>query len=149
VSQTSAALETTDTADADDVLRELTHWWNRHDLAGVMALYHADYRGTDVGFSGEQSGPEVVAESFACYWGAFPDLRLTLDDRIVAGNRVAIAWTARGTHAGTFMHIPPTGRTVTVRGVSFLTLDGGRISRATHVWDVAGLLRAVRLLPDL
>jgi hypothetical protein len=36
-----------------------------------------------------------------------------------------------------------------VRGVSLLTLESGKIKHAHYIWDVAGLLRAIGLLPDL
>ncbi len=133
----------------DRVLRELARWWNRHDRERVMALYAPDYEGRDVGCSVVQHGPAGAGECFARYWLAFPDLRVAAGERVVQGNRVAVTWSARGTHEGTFMNIPATRRRVTLRGVSFLTLDGDRVSRASHMWDVAGFLRAVRLLPDL
>jgi hypothetical protein len=47
------------------------------------------------------------------------------------------------------MHIPPTGRFATVRGVSILTFMDGKIYRGQYMWDVAGLLRAIGLLPEL
>jgi hypothetical protein len=47
------------------------------------------------------------------------------------------------------MKIPATGRKVVVQGMSMLTLRDGKITRGLHVWDVAGLLRAMGLLPVL
>ena len=114
-----------------------------------MAFYAADSEGMDVGCLGVHYGPAGVGECCARYWRAFPDLTITAGDRIVQGNRVAVSWSARGTHEGTFMNIPATGRRITLRGVSFFTFDGERLTRASHTWDVAGFLRAVRLLPDL
>jgi hypothetical protein len=38
---------------------------------------------------------------------------------------------------------------VSVCGNTFLSLREGRITRAETVWDVAGLLRAIGLLPEL
>ncbi|MGH2523928.1 MAG: ester cyclase, partial [Anaerolineales bacterium] len=77
---------------------------------------------------------------------AFPDLRVTLDDLVVEGGRIALAWTWHGTHRGVVMNIPPTDRPVTVRGMSFLTVEEGQIRRGVRLWDVAGLLRALGLL---
>ena len=135
--------------DVPRALRHLGYWWNRHDLQRVVALYAVDYEGVDIGCGSIQRGPEAAGECLAGYWQAFPDLRIGADDTVVQGDRVAVAWRARGTHRGTFMSIPATGRRVTLRGVSLLILDAGKLRRATHVWDVAGFLRAVRLLPDL
>lgn len=47
------------------------------------------------------------------------------------------------------MHIPPTDRTIEVLGTTFLTIAHGKITREMHIWDVAGLLRDIGLLPDL
>jgi predicted ester cyclase len=63
--------------------------------------------------------------------------------------RIAALWTVVGTHAGGPMNIPATGRTVRLHGASFFEVAAGRIVRANHVWDTAGLLRALGLLPDL
>jgi predicted ester cyclase len=54
-----------------------------------------------------------------------------------------------GTQRGAFMGIPATGRFVEVRGVSILTIENGLIARGTNIWDTAGLLRALHLLPEL
>ena len=65
------------------------------------------------------------------------------------GERAVLIWTAEGTHLGALMNIPASGRMVTVRGVATFTLQNGAISRATYIWDVAGLLRGIGLLPEL
>lgn len=133
----------------DRLLDELGYWLNRHDIERVKAFYAPEYEGSDAGCASSHRGPAGAAECFARYWGAFPDLRIVAGERVVEGNQVAVSWRARGTHDGTFMNIPATGRRITLRGVSFFTLDGDRVARANHTWDVAGFLRAVRLLPDL
>jgi hypothetical protein len=47
------------------------------------------------------------------------------------------------------MNIPPTGRSVEIRGVSMLTIKDNQVQRGLYIWDVAGLLRALGLLPEL
>ena len=49
--------------------------------------------------------------------GAFPDLRITVDDQIVAGDRVATRWTAQGTNSGPFGSMPATGRRIQISGL--------------------------------
>jgi hypothetical protein len=70
-------------------------------------------------------------------------------ETLVKDATVIAVWTARGSHRGPFLNIPPTKRRFEVRGVSKLSFQGGRVQRDIHVWDVAGLLRAIGLLPDL
>jgi steroid delta-isomerase-like uncharacterized protein len=96
-----------------------------------------------------QVGPDPVRRTLLYYLRAFPDLQVTLDDALVNGERVAMYWTWTGTHRGTFMNIPATGHRVTVRGTSLVTLKDGKIQRALRIWDLAGLLRDLKLLPEL
>jgi steroid delta-isomerase-like uncharacterized protein len=128
---------------------QLLEAWNAHDVERVTAFYAPDYEGEDVGQAGLQQGLGGVRQTMARYWHAFPDLHLTQEATISQRDQVALFWTARGTHRGKIMNIPPTGRPIQVRGASLLTLQDGKIKRALTIWDVAGLLRAIGLLPEL
>lgn len=130
-------------------VEDLLEACNDHDLDRLATFYAPEYEGVDVGKAAPYRGPQGAARRIESYLRAFPDLHLARDETIVQGDRVALLWTARGTHEGELMHIPPTGRKVVVRGVSWLTLREGKIERGLYVWDVAGLLREIKLLPDL
>jgi len=132
-----------------DLVSELVAAWNAHDPARAAALYAPDYAGLDIGEAGAQHGPRAIEAALARYVGAFPDLHVAAHEVVIQGDRAAVAWTARGTHRGALLHIPPSGRVVTVRGMSLLTVERHRIARALSIWDVAGLLRAIGLLPEL
>ena len=47
------------------------------------------------------------------------------------------------------MRVPPTDRRIEVCGVTLLTVQDGKIVRGLYLWDMAGLLRSMKLLPDL
>ncbi len=123
--------------------------WNAHDVERLASLYAPDYEETDVGQAGSQHGQESIRRTATHYLRAFPDLQVTLNEVVIDGNRAALAWTWCGTHRGTMLNIPPTGRHVTVRGTSFLMIEDGLIQRGLRVWDMAGLLRSIGLLPEL
>ncbi len=123
--------------------------WNDPNLDNNLSFYTPDYEGVDVGEAGPHYGPDGIRQSLIRYRTAFPDLHFVADTPIIEKNRLVLAWTARGTHRGKLMNIPPTGYEVEVRGVSLLTLSGNQISRGFYIWDVAGLLRCLGLLPDL
>lgn len=131
------------------VVRDLLAAWNSRDPERIETFYAPEYEGEDVGEAEPRRGPGGVGRTAERYLRAFPDLRFVEDEIIVEGNRAVLIWTARGTHRGALMRIPPTGRSVTVRGTSVLTVEGQRITRGLHVWDVAGLLRNIGLLPEL
>lgn len=131
------------------LVRELLQAWNAHDIDRAVTYYSADYEGVDVAQAAPQRGPEGIRDMLSLYMRAFPDLHFTEEATIVQGEQVAMFWTAQGTHQGALMNIPPTGRSIQVRGVSLLTLSDGKVARALYIWDVAGLLRGIGLLPEL
>ena len=131
------------------VVTELVEAWNAHNPERVAALYAQAYEGTDVGEADPQRGPEAVRQMVARYLSAFPDLEFMAQETIVQGRRAALMWKARGTHRGSLMNIPATNRPTEIRGMSVLTVEDGRITHETSIWDVAGFLRSIGLLPEL
>lgn len=131
------------------IVTELVQAWNAHNPERVAALYAQAYQGTDVGEASPQQGPEAVRQTVARYLAAFPDLEFTEQETIIQGQRAALMWKARGTHRGPLMNIPATNRPTEIQGMSVLTVKGGKITRETSIWDVAGFLRSIGLLPEL
>lgn len=128
---------------------QLTEAWNAHDPQRVAAFCAADYEGENVGEAAPHRGPSGMAASVATYLAAFPDLRFTIDEVVIQDDCVAQVWHAHATHHGPLLNIPGTGRRITVRGASLLTFREGKLYRAVYIWDVAGLLREIGLLPEL
>jgi steroid delta-isomerase-like uncharacterized protein len=131
------------------VIEQLVAAWNTRSAERVGFWYTEDCYGMDVAIAIPQKGRQGIERMFEAYWRAFPDLEISQDDTVVDGDRVALFWTARGTHLGTIMHIPATGRSITAQGVNRLVLQDGKVSESLTIWDVAGMLRALGLLPDL
>ena len=81
---------------------------------------------------------------------AFPDFHMTIEDLIAEGDQVVMRATFRGTNTGdieTPMHIPATGKQVTMTGISIVRYAGGK---AVEVWtqgDSLGLLQQLGLIP--
>ena len=103
----------------------------------------------DIGEPQLQRGREAVKEMLIRYWRAFPDLQFTVENLVVEEGRMAIAWLAEGTQQGPIMNIPPTGRRVEIRGVSIIDVKDGLVVRGEYIWDLAGMLRHMGLLPEL
>jgi steroid delta-isomerase-like uncharacterized protein len=136
-------------AETDVFVAELMAAWNSRDARRVAHYYAACYEGIDIGQVAPMRGPDDVLDYFERFYAAFPDVQLTVDSVVSEADRYAISWTAHGTHRGKLMNIPPSGKAVVVRGVSVLTTEAGKVVRALTVWDMAGLLRAIGLLPRL
>ena len=130
-------------------IQNLTDAWNSHNLEVVLPYYSDDYQGVDIGEPRAQNGRKAVKEMLRRYWQAFPDLYFTIQDTVEEENRIAISWSAEGTHQGPIMNIPPTGHRVEVRGVSIIDVEDGLVMRGQYIWDLAGMLRHMGLLPEL
>lgn len=123
--------------------------WNSHDPQQVATLHSADYIGTDVAARAPLHGPVAARRHYAHFLRAFPDMVVTVDSVLVDGDQVVIVWHTNGTHRNALLNIPASGRRINVSGVSIVTIKQGLVTRSNRIWDVAGFLRGVGLLPEL
>ena len=77
---------------------------------------------------------------------AFPDYRLTIEEQIAEGEKVATVRSGTGTHEGEWESpagtIAPTGRQVRWTGTTTLRLSEGKISEVIATsWDHLGILQ--------
>lgn len=77
----------------------------------------------------------------AAFYGGFPDLRHSIEQVLVEGERAAVRFTLLGTHTGPFLGMPPTGRRITVTANVCLALEGDRVAELWGEFDQLGLMR--------
>lgn len=123
--------------------------WNQHDLPTIVGCFSTGYEGEDVLMKPPVRGHPGIREATFRYLSAFPDLRLKLHSCIRQGHQIMVSWDAFGTHQGAFLGIPATQRPVHIRGVWVLHIRQGKIVQGHVLWDVASVLRTLRLLPEL
>ena len=129
------------------VRRVIEEVLNRGRTDLLAELVAADHIGHDP--LGEHYGPEGLRIAVAEFRNAFPDLQVTVDDLVTEGDRVAHRFTLRGTHAGPFMGIPPTGRVVTASGIAIDRFAGGKVAESWVSFDALNLLRQMGASPAL
>ena len=88
--------------------------------------------------------PEGVERFVNQFLASFPDLQHTTEEMIVDGERVAVRFSARGTHTGTWMNFAPTISRMPCS--STITLDRGPNTCANFAvlcsrWRGSGALR--------
>jgi steroid delta-isomerase-like uncharacterized protein len=71
---------------------------------------------------------------------AFPDLNVTIEDMVGEGDKVCARLTTRGTHKGVFFDIPPTGKTISMKGMTMIHFVDGRMVASWVLNDVVGLM---------
>src|SRR5262249_15080226 len=93
-------------------------------------------------------GKQGERDLIELYRGAFPDLRFTVDEQVVEGDKVATRWTARGTHEGDLRGIPPTHRAGAASGITIATFRDGKLVSAWTMWYVFGLFSQLGIVPQ-
>ena len=92
-------------------------------------------------------GPESVRRTVQMYRAAFPDVRMTVDDVIAAGDKVVLRWHSEGTHRGALEGLAPTGARGSVTGISIDKWKDGKIVETWAEWDNLGLARQLGAAP--
>ena len=76
---------------------------------------------------------------------AFPDLHFTVEDQIVAGDKVATRWVAAGTNSAALGSVPATERQVRVDGLILDRVVDGKVVERWEQWDQMGMLQQLGL----
>jgi predicted ester cyclase len=92
-------------------------------------------------------GPELFKQTVTMYRTAFPDVRITVDDVIAAGDKVALRWHSEGTHRGELAGYAPTGARGSVTGISIDRWKDGKVVESWSEWDNLGLARQLGAAP--
>ena len=107
--------------------------WNSGNYAAAAGLYGETYTNP---FG---TGPAARTEPIRRYHAAFPDLRLDIDELIVAADEVVLRCTFRGTDTGGYVNRPPTGRAVEEWAVSIMHFEDDKVVREWIGADKLGL----------
>ncbi len=81
----------------------------RQDSDAVRKQLSADYRDNEMP-PGTPLGPEAVLKFRSMLHAAFPDLRITIEDIVAEGDRVAVRASWIGTHRGPLPMVPVPAR---------------------------------------
>jgi predicted ester cyclase len=122
--------------------------WNRRDPSRVETYFAPDAILHAFDDSGADAvGPEAFRAFLQRFLDSFSDITVTVHEVVEAGPMAAGRWTATMTHTGDGFGIPPTGRSVTVNGMSLARIEGGMIREGWDEWDRLGLARALGTIP--
>jgi predicted ester cyclase len=77
---------------------------------------------------------------------ALPDVSASMEDLVIAGDRVVGRFVYRGTHTGDFMGIPASGSAVEMRSIDIWRIEDGML--AEH-WDELNTLQVFQQMGAL
>jgi len=112
--------------------------WNEGRADAIDEMFAAE--GVAHGLGQDLHGPVEFKVFHATFRGAFPDVRVHMDEMIAEGDRVAYRFTATGTHRGGDLGFAATGRPVSFLGMGSVRIANGRIVEGWNVLDQLGML---------
>ena len=77
---------------------------------------------------------------------AFPDIRFTIEDQVVSGDKKTTRWTGEGTHTGPLGEVKPTGKRMKIDGLILDRVVGDRVAERWEQWDQMGMMQQLGLL---
>lgn len=112
---------------------------NARDASKMAQLYREDY----IENSGRNpSGLAAITANWQQQFAAIPDLKVTVHDIVVSGDKVVARMTYEGTHTVPFFAgIAPTGRRFSFGTIDIWRLQGGQFAEHWDQVDFAGLQR--------
>jgi steroid delta-isomerase-like uncharacterized protein len=122
--------------------------WNTGELDKLDELVAADVVHHDPYDPHAAEGLEGLKKTIELNRTAFPDLHIMIEDQVAEGDRVATRWTTTMTHRGELGGVAPTGRRVTLTGITIERFEDGRVVESWRSMDTLGLLRTIGALPE-
>lgn len=83
-------------------------------------------------------GREANRQFWTAFFAGLPDLSATMEDLVIAGDRVVGRFVYRGNHTGALMGIPASGNAVEMRSIDIWRLQDGMF---VEHWDELNLLQ--------
>jgi steroid delta-isomerase-like uncharacterized protein len=120
-----------------------------HDIAGFAALFAEDYVNHQVSAAAPppaagKSEKQASVDFFAARLAGVPDLKVTIEASVIAGDKAAASFVYTGTHGGTYFGVAPTGRALRFSSCDIFRVQNGRIAEHWGMGDIAGVLAQLR-----
>ncbi len=93
-------------------------------------------------------GSREFRHVIASFRSAFPDSALRVEEEIAEDEKVVLRWTFSGTHKGSFLGVPATGKRVTWTGITVYRIVDGRVVEEQGEEDIVGFFRQVGLVRE-
>lgn len=123
--------------------------WNEGDMTVLEEIYAPDFvRNLPLGEAAD--GREAMAAHVAGLRGQYPDLKITIVDKIYDGQTYVSRWRFQGTDLGGTADktIPPTGKKVDFYGTNIYHLEGDILVDEYVYYDVLGAMQQLGLIPQ-
>ena len=120
---------------------------NTHDPDLVDQFEAEGYVNHEALFSAE--GREANRQFWHAFFAALPDVSASMEDLVIAGDRVVGRFVYRGTHMGELMGIPASGNAVEMRSIDIWRTEDGMFAEHWDEINALQLFQQMGALPPL
>ena len=124
----------------DTLTRLYEDVWNGANPDTADELVHEEYLIHDRDLAAEMQGPELYRALASGTRDVFPDMTITIEDMLTAGEKIALRWTMTGTHQGTMFGVESTGRQVELTAIEINRFEDGKLIETWTQSDQLGLM---------
>lgn len=125
--------------------QQLTALFNQHDTSIADRIMAPHFK------SHVPLAPEVDREGWKAYvqnfLAGFPDLHMEVHETLATESRVVVRVTYRGTHTGTFLGVPPSGKAIAMPAIGYFHMENGLGVENWGVFDVLGVMQTIGAIP--
>jgi steroid delta-isomerase-like uncharacterized protein len=97
--------------------------------------------------NGEKPGLDGMIDMYRQYVAAFPDVKMTVNDMVIEGDKVTVRATVEGTNTGKMMGAPPTGKKMSVTMMEEFVIKDSMVTDRYGVFDAAAMMAQLGMLP--
>lgn len=129
------------------VSREFFHLYGElHDVEGCTPLFANDAV-IDANTAPVAMDINAYKQVGYAFLAGIPDIKTTVLDQIEEGDKVVsrVAWS--GTHTGTLLGIPATGRSFRSEGITIDRIVDGKIQHRWEIGDLSTMMQQLGLMP--
>ena len=127
--------------------------WNAHDVERALAIFPDTVMWHDVSSPEPFKGKAALRQYLEGWFSAFPDIKITVTNRVISEDQLASEIEFVGTNSGDLQlapgapPIPATGKKVTAKGTYFVRFQNGKPVEVHSYPDAAGMMMQLGLMP--
>ena len=126
--------------------RYLKDVWENGNLDAIDEYLAPSFHNNDP-IPGIPDGPGGERKLIEMFRASFSDFTTNVETAVGEGDKLAVRWTAEGTHTAQFAGVPASGKKVQMLGVEHLRFADGKIAEVWINFDMAGLLVQLGAMP--
>ncbi len=126
------------------IRRYIEEAWNKGNVGIIDELMAPGYKRYLTGATLDREGQKQRILGFR---RAFPDIRLMVERMVAEGELVTFHLLMSGTHQGTFIGVPATGKRMKTAAIDIARFENGKVVEQWGVTDLLAVMQQIGAIP--